>query len=183
MDKKYFSYSGWKGHVKSIDLKTLFAKDPTKIIWFAVRGMLPKNKLRDQRMKMLKMFTGEMEKRYLYAVGRRNRSTVNVRLYQGGTGNFTVTKTNGSTIGLKEYFGGNEYLYENSIYPLITMGKEAVGTYNADIEISGGGIKGQSDAIRAMLKPYGLLKRDPRRKERVKPGLRGARRRPQWSKR
>jgi len=139
-----------------------------------------------------------MEKKYLYAVGRRNRSTVNVRLYQGGTGNFIVTKTNGSTIGLKEYFGGNDCLYENSVYPLITLGKGALNTYNAEIEISGGGIKGQSDAIklafarslitmdptiRAMLKPYGLLKRDPRRKERVKPGLRGARRRPQWSKR
>lgn len=62
IDKKYHSYSGWKGNVKSIDLKTLFAKDPTKILWFAVRGMLPKNKLRDQRMKMLKMFTGEMTK-------------------------------------------------------------------------------------------------------------------------
>lgn len=37
--------------------------------------------------------------------------------------------------------------------------------------------------FRLQLKPLGLLKRDPRRKERKKPGLRGARRSPQWSKR
>lgn len=62
VDKLYHSYSGRKGHVKSIDLKTLFAKDPLKVLWFAVRGMLPKNKMRDSRMKMLKMFVGEMTK-------------------------------------------------------------------------------------------------------------------------
>jgi len=40
----------------------MFAKDPLKVLWFAVRGMLPKNKLRDQRMKMTKMFLGETNK-------------------------------------------------------------------------------------------------------------------------
>lgn len=62
LDKKYHTYSGWKGNVKTTDLKTLFAKDPLKILWFAVRGMLPRNKIRDSRMKMMKMFTGEMTK-------------------------------------------------------------------------------------------------------------------------
>lgn len=139
-----------------------------------------------------------MAGKYLFAVGRRNRSTVNVKLYPNGGGRYTITKPNGSTIDLKEYFGGNEYLYENAIYPLLVLGKWQVELYDADIEISGGGIKGHSESIklgfaralitmdatlRALVKPYGLLKRDPRRKERVKPGLRGARRRPQWSKR
>jgi large subunit ribosomal protein L13 len=32
-------------------------KNPEKVLWFAVRGMLPKNRLRDKRMKRLKMFT------------------------------------------------------------------------------------------------------------------------------
>jgi large subunit ribosomal protein L13 len=62
LQKMYHSYSGWKGHVKSLDLKTMFAKDPFKVLWFAVRGMLPKNKIRDSRMKMVKMFLGEMTK-------------------------------------------------------------------------------------------------------------------------
>jgi small subunit ribosomal protein S9 len=139
-----------------------------------------------------------MEKQYIFAVGRRNRSTVNVKLYPNGSGKYTITKPNGSEITIKEYFGGNEYLYENAIYPFLAVGKNALDTYDADIEVSWGWPKGQSDSIklafarsliienpdiRPTLKPFGLLKRDPRRKERVKPGLRGARRRPQWSKR
>ena len=62
IDKKYHTYSGRKGNVKTVDLKTMFAKDPLKVLWFAVRGMLSKNKLRDQRMKMLKMFLGDTTK-------------------------------------------------------------------------------------------------------------------------
>ena len=76
-----------------------------------------------------------MASRYLFAVGRRNRSTVNVKLYPGGTGNLVVHKPNGSTISLKEYFGGNEYLYENAIYPLLVLNKDAIHNYDADIEI------------------------------------------------
>lgn len=53
--KKYYSYSWYKGNVKSITLVELIQKDPTKALWFAVRGMLPKNKLIDPRMKRLKL--------------------------------------------------------------------------------------------------------------------------------
>lgn len=53
--KVYYSYSGYKGNLKSITLGELIKKDPTKALWFAVRWMLPKNKLRDSRMKRLKL--------------------------------------------------------------------------------------------------------------------------------
>jgi large subunit ribosomal protein L13 len=53
--KIYYSYSGYKGNLKSITLGELTQKDPTKALWFAVRWMLPKNKLRDSRMKRLKL--------------------------------------------------------------------------------------------------------------------------------
>lgn len=53
--KTYYSYSGYKGNVRSITLEELIQKDPTKALRFAVRGMLPKNKLRDHRMKRLKL--------------------------------------------------------------------------------------------------------------------------------
>lgn len=56
-DKVYYSYSGYKGNVKSITLGELLKKNPSKALRFAVRGMLPKNKLRDLRMKRLKMET------------------------------------------------------------------------------------------------------------------------------
>ena len=62
MQKMYYSYSGWKGNLKSKNLQTMLQKKPTDPLWFAVRGMLPKNKLRDPRMKRLKMFTSTTAK-------------------------------------------------------------------------------------------------------------------------
>jgi large subunit ribosomal protein L13 len=54
--KIYHSYSGWKGNISSMNLTELMAKHPEKALWFAVKGMLPKNKLRDKRLKRLKLF-------------------------------------------------------------------------------------------------------------------------------
>ncbi len=62
LQKLYYTYSGYKGNVKSKTLHTLLQKKPTDPLWFAVRGMLPKNKLRDRRMKRLKLFTTETAK-------------------------------------------------------------------------------------------------------------------------
>lgn len=53
--KKYYNYSWYKGNVKTITLAELIQQNPTKALWFAVRWMLPKNKLRDPRMKRLKL--------------------------------------------------------------------------------------------------------------------------------
>jgi small subunit ribosomal protein S9 len=89
-------------------------------------------------------------------------------------------------------------LYENAVMPLLVLGKEYITQFDAEIVIRGGWIAGQSDAIklgfaralinwnaelRTTLKPYGLLKRDPRIKERKKPGLKKARKAPTRSKR
>ena len=54
-DKLYYSYSGYKGNLKQMKLGDVLEKDPTKALKMAVRGMLPKNKLRDQRIKRLKL--------------------------------------------------------------------------------------------------------------------------------
>lgn len=54
-EKVYYSYSWYKWNVKEITLKNLLIKNPSKALWFAVRWMLAKNKLRDSRMKRLKM--------------------------------------------------------------------------------------------------------------------------------
>jgi len=70
--------------------------------------------------------------------------------------------------------------------------------FDATLHVNGGGLRGYAESIRLALsralvefnadyrltlKPYSLLKRDPRKKERKKPGLKGARKSPQWSKR
>lgn len=54
--KCYYSYSGWKGNLKTMRMEELLVKHPTQALWFAVKGMLPKNKLRDKRLKRLKLF-------------------------------------------------------------------------------------------------------------------------------
>ena len=58
-DKKYYRYSGFPGGLTETALKTQLEKDPTKIVEAAIRGMLPKNKLQDERMKRLKVYAGE----------------------------------------------------------------------------------------------------------------------------
>lgn len=134
---------------------------------------------------------------YKYAVGRRKEATAVVKLFPQGKGTYTIMK--GETgISMKEYFGGNHHMYEQAMFPIVATGKDNVHKFDAEIRITSGGIAGQSDAIklafaraliewdpelRTMLKPYGLLKRDPRSKERKKPGLKKARKRPKRSKR
>lgn len=61
-EKNYYSYSGYKGNVKSITLRELLQKKPTKAIEEAVKGMIPRNKLREGRMKRLKVVVGTESK-------------------------------------------------------------------------------------------------------------------------
>jgi len=58
-EKTYDSYSGYPGGHKITTLDKLRATHPERIIELAVKNMLPKNKLRDQRMDRLKVFPGE----------------------------------------------------------------------------------------------------------------------------
>ena len=58
-DKSYFRHSGFPGGIKEATLAEVRAKYPERIIIEAVRGMVPKNKLSDERMKRLRVFAGE----------------------------------------------------------------------------------------------------------------------------
>lgn len=62
IQKEYHTYSGHKGNVRSIRLQDLMKKDPSKVLWYAVKGMLPKNKLRSKRLMRLKSFVGTSSK-------------------------------------------------------------------------------------------------------------------------
>ena len=62
INKEYHTYSGYKGHVKSIRLQDLMKKDPSKVLRYAIKGMLPKNKLRAKRLMRLKSFVGTSTK-------------------------------------------------------------------------------------------------------------------------
>jgi len=57
--KRYYKHTGYIGNLKTYTVPELRAKKPTKIIENSVYGMLPKNKLRDDFMKRLKVYAGK----------------------------------------------------------------------------------------------------------------------------
>ena len=128
-------------------------------------------------------------KEQFYGTGRRKSSVARVYI-KPGKGNITVNKRS-----LDEYFG-LETLKVIVRQPLVAT--ETEKKYDININVKGGGTTGQAGAIRhgiarallkvdadfrLTLKAAGFLTRDPRMKERKKPGLKAARRAPQFSKR
>jgi small subunit ribosomal protein S9 len=122
--------------------------------------------------------------------GRRKTATARVRLFPAGSGKFTV---NGKDL---EEYCYDETLVNAATAPLKTV--EAEGQFDVVVKVQGGGPNGQAGAIshglaralekhdpelRGVLKKAGLLKRDPRKRERKKSGQPGARKRFQFSKR
>lgn len=128
--------------------------------------------------------------KYHYALGRRKTSTARVRLYPKGSGMIEINSKS-----LKDFAQTNTI--KNVIERALTQAG-ALKDMDVTVRVLGGGFKSQAEAIslgisralllhdenlRGALKPLGLLKRDPRKKERKKPGLKRARRAPQWAKR
>lgn len=128
--------------------------------------------------------------KYIKAIGRRKTSVAQVRMYEKGEGEIIVNDKPGV-----EYFKKEENL-NVVLQPLKLVSKSK--DFNFSIIVKGGGTLGQLDAIRhgiaralvkydpefkTILKTSGYITRDPRQKERKKPGLKKARKSPQWSKR
>jgi len=127
---------------------------------------------------------------YYEAVGRRKRATARVRLFSGGEGSIVINER-----PLEEYFCREKdilHLRE----PLEVTAME--NHFNVSVKVQGGGMTGQSGAIRLgiarallevdpdlrpVLRQGGFLTRDARVKERKKPGLKRARKAPQYTKR
>lgn len=57
--KMYYHHSGYPGGFKQLTYSQVKAKDPKKILELAVKGMIPKNKLRDKRLRRLKIFIND----------------------------------------------------------------------------------------------------------------------------
>jgi small subunit ribosomal protein S9 len=127
---------------------------------------------------------------YITAVGRRKTAIASVRMQKAATSSLMV---NGKTA--KEYFKTD--LRTKVAEEALTIA-ESADTYAVVAHVEGGGIAGQADAVRhaisraitkaepktrTVLKAAGLMRRDPRAKERKKPGLVKARKAKQWSKR
>jgi large subunit ribosomal protein L13 len=58
LDKKYYNYSGYPSGMRELSLEELLEKDSTKVLRFAVKGMLPKNRLADDIIGKLKLYPG-----------------------------------------------------------------------------------------------------------------------------
>jgi len=126
---------------------------------------------------------------YIEAIGRRKTASARVRLYPG-SGEIIVNDQ-----PVDEYFG--RALDQMALRaPLVLTGTE--GSFNVSVHVSGGGDSGQAMAVRhglsralvasdgnlrRSLKAAGFLTRDSRAKERKKPGLKRARKAPQYTKR
>ena len=122
------------------------------------------------------------ESKYYCGLGRRKSAVARVRIYEGGK-SFQLN-------------GKEKEINPDFSKPFELVGKK--GSFSISVLVSGGGWAGQKDAIvlgiarslvaynkdfRGALKKAGFLKRDPREVERKKPGLKKARRAPQWAKR
>ncbi len=131
-----------------------------------------------------------MAQDYYYGTGRRKCAVARVKLIPGD-GRITV---NGKDA--PEYFGGRS-IHEMIITQPLRLTNTA-SKFNVTVKVAGGGVSGQSGAIRhgvaralliadenlrVPLKKAGFLTRDPRVKERKKPGLKRARKAPQYTKR
>jgi large subunit ribosomal protein L13 len=57
-DKMYYHHSGYPGGIKETSLATLMQRHPTAAVEKAIAGMLPKNRLLDDRMRRLKVYAG-----------------------------------------------------------------------------------------------------------------------------
>ena len=122
-------------------------------------------------------------------IGRRKTAVARIYMSEGN-GQITVNKRD-----YKDYFptGTLQYVVEQPFLITDNMGK-----YDIKVNLDGGGIKGQAEALRLAisralvqideeyrpsLKKEGLMRRDPRMVERKKPGQPKARKRFQFSKR
>ena len=131
------------------------------------------------------------ESRFYYeGLGRRKEATARVRLYPDGEGSFILNSK-----PLEEYLSRtNDQVDVNQ--PFQVTGTE--GRFDVTVHVSGGGVTGQAGAVRLgiarallkadpeyrkVLREHGMLTRDARAKERKKPGLKRARKAPQYTKR
>lgn len=127
---------------------------------------------------------------YFYGLGRRKSAIASARLYEG-KGEVTI---NGKKAA--DFLSGNATLLAELTDPIALVGKQ--NDFDISLHTNGGGVSGQVDAaklaiakalssinddLRGSLSKAGYLRRDSREVERKKYGLKGARRKEQFSKR
>lgn len=168
--------------------KEVFAADSAAEATVAERGKMEET---DEAARDAAILADRQKKpeRYFEAVGRRKTAVARVRLFTRA-GDFLVNAKHYAS-----YFSTKELqkIAEDALQKMKLFGR-----FKVTIKVSGGGVHAQAEAVRhglaraltkfnpdfrKRLKRAGFLRRDPRAKERKKPGLKRARRAPQWHKR
>jgi small subunit ribosomal protein S9 len=129
------------------------------------------------------------QQHYYYGLGRRKSAVARVRLYPGNG----AVIVNGKPL---EEVIFRPSMRQDLLRPLMVT--DTANRFNVQVKVAGGGVTGWAGAMRLgiaralvvadevhrrSLRQHGLLTRDPRKKERQKPGLKRARKAPQFTKR
>ena len=145
------------------------------------------SKIKSKKVKKVVKFP---EGKYSYGLGRRKTAVAQVRIYEKGTGEIYF-----NNVEISEYLP-TKIMQDKVLLPLRQVSKE--GLVDVHVKAIGGGKNGQAEAarlgiaialtktdgeVRSVLRKLGLLTRDSRMVERKKPGLKKARKAPQWAKR
>ncbi|NTU67005.1 MAG: 30S ribosomal protein S9 [Candidatus Moranbacteria bacterium] len=144
-----------------------------------------------EKPKKAKVEKAETKGQYFYAVGKRKTAIAQVRIYPNGKGkDFSINDKS------LEVYLPVERLAETAKSPIVATGND--GKFDVSVHVSGGGVSAQSEAVRLgiaralvkfdealrkNLRDLGFMTRDSRKVERKKPGLKKARKSPQWAKR
>ena len=209
--KSFMSFSGFVGGHKTENARARRARHPELLVEHAVRGMIPHNRLGRAVYRKLKVYRGELhphaaqqpqpfrrskpnptfmaQTQEFIATGRRKTAVARIRMTPG-SGKIDI---NGKSF--EDYFP-TVPLQNTVLQPLQAV--KLTSAYDLSVNTTGGGPTGQAGAarlaisrallqvdanLRGTLKAEGLLRRDPRMKERKKSGQPGARKRFQFSKR
>ncbi|PKO11664.1 MAG: 30S ribosomal protein S9 [Chloroflexi bacterium HGW-Chloroflexi-10] len=127
---------------------------------------------------------------YYEGIGRRKESSARVRV-MAGSGKFVINERSA-----EEYFGRMGDMH--SIMLAFNAVQQDQNNFDVSVKVLGGGVSGQAESVRLglarafvkmdennqpLLRKAGLISRDPRVKERKKPGLKRARKAPTYTKR
>jgi small subunit ribosomal protein S9 len=150
---------------------------------------MPTKKTTKQAEEVVKESVSSAKGKYIKAIGRRKTASAQVRIYLEGKGEVVV---NGKSI--EKYFDEDRAAIAVQPLKLTGVGKDV----DVSVLAKGGGVNSQAEAMRhglarvlillnpeldGAIRAKGWMTRDSRKVERKKPGLKKARRAPQWSKR
>ncbi len=199
-DKIYYRHTGYMGGLKETPLGDMLQRQPRRVIELSVRGMLPRNRLARHLLRHLKVYAGPdhpHEAQVNARPGPVSRRT-KPRPRPQASAEAAAPQPSATKPRARPYLEMfTRPLHQNKLR-LPFDAAELAGNFDVHAKVAGGGVSAWADAIahgiaralvsydeklRPAMRKAGLLTRDSRIKERKKPGLKRARKAPQYTKR